>query len=105
MSSVCSSILMQAECRSDGTPPRRFSSSIAATSKRRWFQFSLRTLLLVMMLSSALLAWIGNFRYCMSRANRHEAEENALTLAGHMSVRSPGTVDTRQDAEMNLQYF
>ena len=76
-----------------------------AKPKLRWCQFSLRTLLFVMTLAGGSLGWIGNFRYCMSRANTHEFEENAYELADRMSVRSFNSRDDQLGTENNSEYF
>ena len=45
------------------------TSDQPSKSKRRWYQFSLRTLLIVMLLSCFVFAWIG-VRMRQARENR-----------------------------------
>ena len=48
---------------------------MSATSKPRWYQFSLRMLLAIMTLSSLGMAWWNHRRDCLQRARFH-AEQN-----------------------------
>ena len=54
--------------------------------RRRWYQFSLRTLMLFVVVASLALAWVGN-RYQRARESRQAAAEVRMTVA---TLRSLG---------------
>jgi hypothetical protein len=50
---------------------------------RRWFQFSLKTMLIVMTLAGVSLGWSNNYRYCAQKAVEHHSEGCKWWLGGH----------------------
>jgi hypothetical protein len=64
--------------------------------KRRWFQFSLGTALLVMTLTGVSLGWSNNYRFCKQKAADHHTEACWLWLGGHF-------VTTGSESEESLK--
>ena len=70
-----------------------------AKPKRRWYQFSLRTLLILMAIVSVLCGWVANYQYRMARAADHEEKKMWCLMGCRFSIR--GMVDAETGASMD----
>ena len=74
--------------------------------KRRWLQFNLRALLIVVTFAAVSLGWWQHCRYCLERAKVHDWEGLACLIQGTIEVSSgwedelpPQPVDTSRVVE------
>ncbi len=79
-----------------------------ARHKRRWLQFKLRTLLIVVTFAALSLGWWRHRHYCLARAEAHWWEE-AFCLdreANHFKRRGlvprPGTILVKTEEQLRL---
>jgi hypothetical protein len=72
---------------------------VIVTPKRRWYQFSLRTLLIAMVVASVGCGWVANYRYRMARAADHKEEARWCLISSHYAMR--GFVDGEIGASMD----
>jgi hypothetical protein len=70
-----------------------------ATSKRRWYQFSLRALLIGVTVTSILCGWVANYRFRMASAAGHEEKAMWCRIGSKYSIR--GMVDAETGALMD----
>ena len=59
-----------------------------ATPKRRWYQFSLKSLLALMAAAGVVLGWLANYRYCVRRAEAHDKELRWWEAINRFATRS-----------------
>ncbi|MCE9528754.1 MAG: hypothetical protein K8R36_22130 [Planctomycetales bacterium] len=55
--------------------------------KVRWYQFSLRTLLLAITAITVVCGLASNYRFCMLQAEFHRERESRLYIAGYFPAR------------------
>lgn len=55
--------------------------------KGRWYQFTLRTLLLTITAIAVVCGLASNYRYCMLQAEFHSERESRLYMAGYFPYR------------------
>ena len=68
-------------------------------SKRRWYQFSLQTMLIAMAVASILCGWVANYRYRVGRAAYHEEKARWCLISSKFAIRS--LVDAQTRASMD----
>jgi hypothetical protein len=63
-------------------------STPSSIPKRRWLQFSLRTLLIAVTLAALALGWWKHRDHCLERARVHDWERLACLIQGTIEVSS-----------------
>ena len=73
--------------------------AVSEKPKRRWFQFSLRTMLLAITSAGILCGWVANYRCRMASAADHDEKAMWCLISSKFAVRS--LVDAEAKANMD----
>ena len=67
--------------------------------KRRWYQFSLRTIFFAVTATCILCGWLANYQFRIARAADHEEKEFWCVIGSKFAIR--GMVDAETGASMD----